>query len=203
MKARLAPRTREEQRLLTRAMICSSARILFQSRGVDNISVEQIASEANVTRSTFYLHFKSKEDVLREVLQDVMLDQQKDYVALVETEHLDYDVVRAWLDEYHRAFVERSKTLPLFRDLARLSPAESQSMILVHRQRTLGILGTRFAALRLSNSRQEDERMRALAHMFLFQLEGAITYFSATDGAPNAAVGLDIIAEQMVSMLPS
>ncbi|MBS0389184.1 MAG: TetR/AcrR family transcriptional regulator [Proteobacteria bacterium] len=36
------------------------------SRGYDGVSVEDIARRANVGRSTFYLHYKSKGDLLRE-----------------------------------------------------------------------------------------------------------------------------------------
>lgn len=201
MTSEKLPRSRQEQRLLTRALICCSARTLFQSRGVDNVSVEQIASKASVTRSTFYLHFKGKEDVLRDVLQEVMQEQLRDYEKLIEQPRLDYAVIRRWLDEYHAAFVERSKTIPLFRDLARLNPQTDQGIILMHRMHTLAMLGTRFRPLNLSGRGQASERERAWAHMFLFKLEGVVSYFSTTEGAPDAAVGLDLIAEELTAML--
>jgi AcrR family transcriptional regulator len=36
------------------------------SRGYDDVSVEDIVKRANIGRSTFYMHYKSKEELLRE-----------------------------------------------------------------------------------------------------------------------------------------
>src|SRR3982751_1547576 len=36
------------------------------TRGYEDVSVEDIVKRANIGRSTFYMHYKSKEDLLRE-----------------------------------------------------------------------------------------------------------------------------------------
>jgi AcrR family transcriptional regulator len=49
----------------TRAAILSAFVGLIFRNGFDHISVQSIAAEAGIARSTFYEHFSSKEDVLR------------------------------------------------------------------------------------------------------------------------------------------
>lgn len=51
---------RERQRLATRQRLAEHALRLFQRRGFDDTTVEQIASAAGVSERTFFLHFPTK-----------------------------------------------------------------------------------------------------------------------------------------------
>jgi AcrR family transcriptional regulator len=53
----------------TRESIIASARRLFYLRGYDRTSLADIAAAARVPKGNFYYHFKSKDDVLRAVLE--------------------------------------------------------------------------------------------------------------------------------------
>ena len=44
--------------------IVDTAMKLFRKRGVDQVTVQDICNEMEITRSSFYYHFNSKEDVL-------------------------------------------------------------------------------------------------------------------------------------------
>jgi AcrR family transcriptional regulator len=203
VNARFVPKTRDEQRALSRAMICASAKLLFQTRGYDIVSVEEIAKAAKVTRSTFYLHFKGKEDVLREVAQELLEELLGEYEKLTEIPVLERAVIRAWLEDFHQRSMSRGKDTQLLRAIARLKPEDRQAMLLTQRMRTLSILGRRFEGLRLSGGASPaDHRKRVIAHLFVIQLEGVLAYFSATEGAPDVSVGLDVLAEQLVAMRP-
>lgn len=58
---------RETKRAQVRRSLQETALRLFARRGFSNVSVDEIATEANVSRSTFFRYFGSKEAVL---LQD-------------------------------------------------------------------------------------------------------------------------------------
>jgi AcrR family transcriptional regulator len=60
---------REEQQLLTRRRLLDASLRVFEANGYHGASVEEIVSVAGVTRSTFYLHFKNKAEILQ-VLTD-------------------------------------------------------------------------------------------------------------------------------------
>lgn len=55
--------TQAERRAATTAALMETARRLFGERGYADVSIEEIASEAGVTRGALYHHFKSKEDL--------------------------------------------------------------------------------------------------------------------------------------------
>jgi AcrR family transcriptional regulator len=59
-------RRKRTQRIIDR--IQESALELFSARGVEKVSVDEIARKANVSKVTIYKHFHSKEELHREVV---------------------------------------------------------------------------------------------------------------------------------------
>jgi len=57
--------------------ILATAAGLFARHGYDVTTVEKIASASDIAQATFFNHFRSKEDVLREVGQDVFTRFQR------------------------------------------------------------------------------------------------------------------------------
>jgi AcrR family transcriptional regulator len=57
---------KETRKLNTRARIRAAANELFLDRGVERTTVDAIVARAGVSKGTFYLHFKRKEDLLLE-----------------------------------------------------------------------------------------------------------------------------------------
>lgn len=66
---RIDPRVVKTQRRLRRALV-----ELMQSMPVGSISVQHITSRANVTRGTFYLHYRDKKDFVSITLTQVLDD---------------------------------------------------------------------------------------------------------------------------------
>lgn len=57
---------RKEQAQDTKKNIFQTAVRLINEFGYQNISVSQICNEAGIAKGTFYVHYKSKEDIIRE-----------------------------------------------------------------------------------------------------------------------------------------
>ena len=55
---------RQERAKETRRNLLRTAARLWSERGFDDVTVEEICSEAGIGRTTFYLHFESKEQLL-------------------------------------------------------------------------------------------------------------------------------------------
>ena len=86
---------------------------LFEQRGFDNVTIEDIASEAQISARTFYRYFANKEDVFQQLinrrsagLQAALADRPSDelpmqslriaYVGQIATE--DLTLLRQWID---------------------------------------------------------------------------------------------------------
>jgi TetR/AcrR family transcriptional regulator, transcriptional repressor for nem operon len=93
--------------------IVASARRLFNRRGFDNVSVDEIMAGAALTRGGFYSYFKSKSDLYVEVLGCFFTDPNwKNCWEGVEVDLRSTDVgcqvIRAYLSQQHFEDVENS-----------------------------------------------------------------------------------------------
>ena len=69
----------------TRAQILSVALRLFAEQGYDRTSLREIADEVGVTKAALYYHFRTKDDIVRAVLQD-FADQVDEIAAWMRTQ---------------------------------------------------------------------------------------------------------------------
>ncbi|RYZ06561.1 MAG: TetR family transcriptional regulator [Comamonadaceae bacterium] len=65
-------RTKEEA-LATRHRLLDAAELLFQTQGVSQTSLQQIASKAGATRGAIYWHFKDKADLFNAMMERVKM----------------------------------------------------------------------------------------------------------------------------------
>jgi AcrR family transcriptional regulator len=67
--------TRKEQQAETRRRLLDAGERVFLRRGLQGSSVEEIAAEAGYTRGAFYSNFKSKDELLVELLHARIYDR--------------------------------------------------------------------------------------------------------------------------------
>ncbi len=79
-------RKTKEDAELTRLSIISAAREVFLERGVSRTTMEQIATQAGVTRGAIYWHFKNKTELFNAMREQVFLPliDRMDDTLLVE-----------------------------------------------------------------------------------------------------------------------
>ena len=110
-----------------RGKIVESARRLFNRRGFDGVSVDQIMSGAGLTRGGFYSYFGSKSDLYAEVLGCFFTDPEwKNCWDGVEVDlssaNVGPQIVQAYLSHQHFENVENScPMVALPTDVARSS----------------------------------------------------------------------------------
>lgn len=59
----------KNERIISREMIKACAAALFEAKGVDGTSVNDIVKNAGIAKGTFYLYFKNKDDLINEVFE--------------------------------------------------------------------------------------------------------------------------------------
>jgi AcrR family transcriptional regulator len=59
--------TLQEQKNKKKQSILSAAYNCFLEKGIHKVSIDEIVKNANVAKGTFYLYFKDKADVMREI----------------------------------------------------------------------------------------------------------------------------------------
>ena len=55
----------------TKNALFTTAMDLFRKHGYDNVTIQQICRESNVTRNAFYYYFQSKEDLLSSYFENI------------------------------------------------------------------------------------------------------------------------------------
>src|SRR3989475_2638520 len=69
-RSRARPRASGSDREETRRLILDAAAALIAERGYRGTTVNEMIAQADLSKGTFYWHFKSKEDVLLAVLEE-------------------------------------------------------------------------------------------------------------------------------------
>jgi AcrR family transcriptional regulator len=91
---------RMEQRQITRTRLIDASIQVFAERGFARATVDDIVEAAGTTRSTFYLHFSSKADVLPEMLERSATHFRKMYDNLgTIVQNPSFVDVRKWLSD--------------------------------------------------------------------------------------------------------
>ena len=88
---------RDDQRAFTHQRLREAALQVIEHTGYPGATIDEIAAAAGASRATFYLHFKSKADLIRELVE-TMPDRQHVWDELGAMRDPSAAEVRAWLD---------------------------------------------------------------------------------------------------------
>lgn len=96
---------RERKKLQTRMDLATTALEMFQARGYDEVTVEEIADEVGISPRTFFRYFPTKEDVLfpnedmtASLLHEALLARPADEPVLVAARNALLDLAGSFED---------------------------------------------------------------------------------------------------------
>jgi AcrR family transcriptional regulator len=90
----------------TRGLLHEALYHLIIAGGYEHITIQDITEQANLGRTTFYLHYKDKEELLRESIRALLRDMQLE-VEPDETEQCNFQVLSSRVFQH----VERRQQL--------------------------------------------------------------------------------------------
>jgi AcrR family transcriptional regulator len=175
-----APRLTAEQR---RSLIEAAAARLFARNGYDATTVEQIVSEAGVSKPMLYRHFESKKDLCM-----VLLERRRDELAaapldeFIGSEDSPLQTLRAMIDAWF-AHVEQNpdSCRMLFQDVTFDEDIRALQLELRARQRAADI-----ALLREFGVRVPEAQLDPLAEIIRSSLSGLALWWLDNPGVPRA-----------------
>jgi AcrR family transcriptional regulator len=85
----------------TRERIVAAAARLFREHGIAAVGLAKIMAEADLTVGTFYTHFKSKEDLVRETLLRSLTERNTELQQALRAGDLE-KAIRVYLSRGHR-----------------------------------------------------------------------------------------------------
>ncbi|HMG42877.1 MAG TPA: TetR/AcrR family transcriptional regulator [Acidimicrobiales bacterium] len=163
---------REDQKLLTRNRIIDAAAAAFAENGYADTSIDDIVKVADISRGTFYLHFKNRSEVLAEVFQRGHLDLAIALVERLGEETLTVEALTAWIGRYLDLYTETKDVLAAW---YQGDPRERHELAAARDQFSgafLGVMSAKIIELREKEKRplkEDDARLRAF--LMFVQLE--------------------------------
>ena len=182
------------RKIRTKRDILRAGRKVFAEQGITSPKVDDVASEAGISRAAFYLHFKSLDELMVAIFQREVRWQLRRYRSLDWNVLESVESIRDWLLRFFASFrEERHFVLIVYRAYAldpmnlRLLHAERESMVLhlARRIPQLRILNDdgdvnlrRFTAMKQISSRLEDISLYSAYNSWTTALDTAIDLVS-------------------------
>lgn len=88
---------RQQHKLITRERLLDAAVRVFAERGYADATIEDIVAEAALGRATFYLHFKSKLEVMRAIIRARIEQNQALIAELDVVQSPTRDLLESWI----------------------------------------------------------------------------------------------------------
>jgi AcrR family transcriptional regulator len=149
---------RDEQKRLTRRRLIEGALAAFERKGYAATTIDDIVAEANASRATFYLHFKSKSDVVLVMAQTLGTRWRELYRDLTSGERLSRKELYDWLDAMAGHYQTNRATVAALDQAAAVEP-EVASVRLDNQQESMAVVAE--SIRRWYGSDEEDARIRA------------------------------------------
>jgi len=193
------PSLRTAQKDLTRSRIREAARGLFFTAGYAATTVEQIAVASGASRATFYLHFKDKEDVLRDIAQDytpravaVMRRFPGPKPTLAQ--------IREWIGELCRMSEAEQASVLIFRQVSSTG-APLPDYVQAVTDQLIAAVGETVPAFRAAVT-PGPLQLQAKVRAELLLTEATMVFGRAARGVDDyAAMALDVLAEHFAEFL--
>jgi TetR/AcrR family transcriptional regulator, transcriptional repressor for nem operon len=162
-----------EHNQATRERILEAASRLFREHGVAAVGLAKIMAEAELTVGTFYTHFRSKEELLRESIRRSLQDRHEEIKTALQRGEME-TAIRVYLSPEHRDAPGTGCPIASLAPEVARHPRTTRQAFASHNEPTLDALAA------MLSSRRGKEVGRADAAAFLGLLAGTLQLARAT-----------------------
>lgn len=192
---------RERKKLQTKHALTESAYKLFQKRGYDKTSIDDIARAANFAPRTFFLHFSSKEDLLFPD-EPMLVQSLQKALAERETGITALQTLRLWA----KAIVYQKEPGNSPRNTLRRNIIESDKSLQIRQRLNLSVIEEILAAAIASDlqvsAQQAEPKIAASAAVAVFGMLDGLNNHDTRSAAAQAAIdtAIDFLESGLVGM---
>ena len=185
---------RQAQRDLTRSRIKNAAKSLFYERHYDATTMDEIALAAGLRRSTLYLHYRDKAEILADVIAEYA-PKAKAQLAALPGPRPSLEAVAAWVRKVARFVHKESVPLSIILELRRRN--EGVNALEGLTRELLEGLGENNPAFRVAAREDADPMLRARGLLLLQELTYACEIHLSDLGDARGKAMLLIAAEDI------
>ena len=187
---------RDEQKRFTRRRLIEGALAAFDEKGYAATTIEDIVDAANASRATFYLHFKSKADVVLTLNRTLDRHWRELYGELAANGVPSREDLVAWLDDMVTNYQTHRATVHAINQAVAVEP-EVAAEVQLGEVRAVDAIAD--SIVRWYGAGMDDARIRAL--MLLAQMDRSL-YFWLVRGVPfDRARAVATLADAWLAVL--
>jgi AcrR family transcriptional regulator len=163
-------------------------------------AVSDIAEKADLSRAAFYLHFKSKEDLLNAVMAEQLDWYVQQHNTMTEKRASTVEGIVGWLEQFVEGFRKAGELLVQASIASPTRDIVGQQQ--ANRLKGVEALGHRIPALRMfrPDGSLDPERQRRVL-LYLFQFEQACMMIAYSNDADDAAATLRLLAGELQRLM--
>lgn len=189
---------RQAQRDLTRNRIKNAARTFFYEHHYEATTMDEIALAAGLRRSTLYLHYKDKAEILAEVIADYT-PKARANLALLPGPKPSLEQVQRWIRQVTKFVAKERVPLSIILELRRAKTHAAALERLT--SELLAGLGERNPRFREAARLDADPMLRARGLLLLQQLTYSCQVFLDVKGDARSKAMLAVTAEDFTAFL--
>jgi AcrR family transcriptional regulator len=179
------------RRAVTRARIRDAAKELFFIHGFNAATMEEIAAAVGIRRSTLYLHFREKEEILVAIAEDYT-GKIREVIARLPGPEPTRGQIATWVEEMAEFTTRERAPTELLASLSHLP--ETPAAVVAFGEELKLMMAARLAAFRRAFEPGED-LARAWAMSALDGLGRALTYYARGGGDEFSKCRLTVATE--------
>jgi AcrR family transcriptional regulator len=193
LAARQEAKPMHPRRAATRARICEAANQLFFERGFPLVTMEQIAAAADIQRSTLYLHFREKDEILAAIAEDYTA-KVRAVVAQLPGPVPSLKELQDWVGFFAGLVAEERASTELLVTLSHLPNAPAPA--LAFGEVLKGMMAERLSAFR--QALEPGQHFAFARAMFAMDNLGwALCYFARNGANSDSLARLSVAAENL------
>jgi len=181
------------RRAATRARVCEAANQLFFERGFPLVTMEQIAAAADIQRSTLYLHFREKDEILAAIAQDYTA-KVRAVVAQLPGPVPTLEQIQAWVGTFAGLVAKEQASTELLVTLSHLPNAPAPALAFGHALKQM--MAERLASFRAAMEPGQHFAF-ARAMFAMDNLGWALCYFARSGANAVSLARLSVAAENL------